>query len=111
MNFRYTVKTIGSRYGESFAVMDNRENVQVGQSFFSRTKAEVEANRLNFRGFDMFSILEDGLAIQKLIVDANHIVTDKEVKAIKDKGLCLVHKPKKLKQRIESEAVESLEAA
>lgn len=34
--------------------------------------------------------------VTKQIVEANHIVTDKEVKAIKDKGLSLVCRPDNL---------------
>ena len=44
----------------------------------------------------MFNLIQDGLSIQRKIVDANHIVTDKEVKAIKDSGKSLFNRPDNL---------------
>jgi hypothetical protein len=48
----------------------------------------------------MLNLMDIGLKAQKLTVDANHRVTDKEAHAIKDSGLRLVHKPDNKNQKI-----------
>jgi hypothetical protein len=47
---RYTVEPEKTEHGCAFKVMDTANKVQIGQSFFSRTKADIAADKLNFRG-------------------------------------------------------------
>jgi hypothetical protein len=92
---RYVVITEKTQYGFYFKVMDTLENVQVGQSFFSRTKAEIEADKLNFGATDMFSMLDIGATVKLGVLPAGHIVTDKEVRAIIESGKRLVSRPER----------------